>query len=214
MYVSGKSLNGDDDDEDDNDGGGNENDYWYMGSTPRSSAQVAYTLYGVKKDAATGGLFTRNNANSKAGGCQSHTYINSFYTSAGFTAFTGSLYAAGVDGFSNYAAGGGEEEDDDAISATCKNGQGIVCTASGGFVHNQYSQSGDGDDDATVCDANHLVAVVDEMKYLNAALQETGCYQIYDSATAVTAANDNGEKDQTGRQLQPSAVAADLLGFL
>lgn len=166
-----------------------ENDYWYLGSVPLPLPNVAFALYGVKK------IQTQSRLKRGRPGCNSRTYINSFYTTSGFTAFTGSLYAAGVDGFSTYAGNNNNNGNNNGmLSATCNNGYGVACSSEHGFVYSQYS-------DAQVCDSKYFVAVVDELDDLNSKLEATDCFQIYDADTA--AQNNNNGNGQNNQNYSP-----------
>lgn len=154
-----------------------EDDYWYLGSVPLSLPNVAYTLYGVKKN--------QNRFKKLREGCHTGSYINSFYTTAGFTTFTGSLYAAGVDGFSSYAS----NNDGGGLSAKCGNGYGVACDANHDFVYNQY-------DDNKVCDSRYYVTTADPLSDLNAKLAKTKCFEIYNANTATSSQNNNNNNNQ------------------
>lgn len=78
----------------DEDGGVDENDYWYMGSVPPMGANVAFSLYGVLKESD----------GKQTAGCNKGTFINSFYTNAGFNDFARSMNYAGLNDFSPYAS--------------------------------------------------------------------------------------------------------------
>lgn len=201
MVASTKNMNGRDDR-----GNGDENDYWYMGTAPVNAAQVAFTLYGVRKDAKTTGLFGRTRR-----GCNSGTYINSFYSAAGFNAYAAALYAAGVTSLANYANsdGGGDDNGGGPTSAKCGNGYGVTCNATGAFSYNEYAYQSSG---GTVCDSDNFVAVVDPLDDLNAALAASGCFEIYNADTVV-ANNDNSYLPvQTLLTYSASCSLQDLAG--
>lgn len=136
-----------------------EDDYWYMGSMPPFGPNAAFSLYGNLK----GDTFT---------GCDKSTFINSFYTSDGFTTFTNSMYYAGVSGFSYV----GDDDDDGSstLSAKCKGSYGVGCDANYGFVVQKYS--------GNLCDPQYTSKVLNTLSDLNSALSSAQCIQIYDSS--------------------------------
>jgi hypothetical protein len=140
--------------EPDEDGEVDENDYWYMGKIPPMGANVAFSLYGHLK--SHGGTFK---------GCDQNSFINSFYTRAGFTAFTNAMQSAGVSGFSSY--------DSDSFSADCQGGYGVGCDASGGFASYTYSSS--------LCDPQTITATTNQLSNLNKAMESVQCIKIFDT---------------------------------
>jgi len=163
----------------------NENeDSWYMGTVPLRQANVAFSLYGVKK--SEDGTY-----NSKNSGCSAATFINSFVTTASFRTFTDSLAAAGVDSF-NQEQDGEEEDGADAYDVCSDDGYGVGCSSSGAFVYNLYSQNANGD---YICDKNHVANVFDEMDDWNTNIESTSCFEIYNAQTAYAANDDGGDGD-------------------
>jgi hypothetical protein len=134
------------------DGGGEENDYWYMGKIPSMQANVAFSLYGQLSGQ---GSFP---------GCNSLTFINSFYTTTGYTAFSKALYYAGASGFSSSSSGV-------SYGAECQGGYGVGCDTSGGFAVHQYSTS--------VCDPANVTKTTNTLSNLNSAMKNVQCTQIY-----------------------------------
>ena len=128
-----------------------ENDQWYQGAMPDMGANVAFSLYGSLKG-------------HRFGGCGKKTFINSFYTNAGFEAFASAMYKAGASGFSNYA---------NSYSSTCGGGYGVGCDYTNGFAVHTYSS-----DD---CNPAYYSGVSDPMTDFNAAMNGAQCIQIYDA---------------------------------
>lgn len=124
--------------------------FWYQGAVPLLKANVAYSLYGVKKQS--------DGIGSKAGLCKSGTFINSFITAASFQVFTDSLTSAGAHGFSQQQ---GDDGDDSYSFDGCSNmGYGVGCL-SGSLVYNSYAQDENGN---YICDNNHVAALLDTME--------------------------------------------------
>ena len=134
------------------DGGGEENDYWYMGKIPSMEANVAFSLYG------------QLNGQGTFPGCNSLTFINSFYTTTGYTAFSKALYYAGGSGFSSSSSGV-------SYGAECQGGYGVGCDTSGGFAVHQYSSS--------ICDPANMTKTTNTLSSLNSAMKNVQCSQIY-----------------------------------
>jgi hypothetical protein len=145
-----------------------ENDYWYMGKIPPMGANVAFSLYGHLK--SHGGSFK---------GCDQNSFINSFYTRAGFTAFTNAMQSAGVSGFSSY--------DSSSISAECQGGSGIGCDASGGFATYTYSSS--------LCDPQTITTTTNQLSNLNKAMQSVQCIKIFDTYRSYSSYTSNNNDD-------------------
>ena len=151
-----------------------------MGAVPLRQANVAYSLYGVKKQEDGSSA-----SSSSTGGCTTSTFINSFVTTASFLTVTNSLIAAGVEGFDAAQQDGDDAVDYDICS---DEGYGVGCSSSGSLVYNLYSQNANGD---YVCDKNHVAAVIDTMDDWNSDLGATGCFEIYNAAAAYTDDDNN-----------------------
>ena len=136
----------------DEDEGVEENDYWYMGKIPSMQANVAFSLYG------------HLNGQSSFSGCNSMTFINSFYTTTGYTAFSKALYYAGTTGFSSSSTG-------ISYGAECQGGYGVGCDTSGGFAVHQYSTS--------TCNPANYTKTTNTLTNLNSAMKNVQCTQIY-----------------------------------
>jgi hypothetical protein len=129
-----------------------ENDYWYMGKIPSMQANVAFSLYG------------HLNGQGSFSGCNALTFINSFYTTTGYTAFSKALYYAGASGFSSSSSG-------ISYGAECQGGYGVGCDTSGGFAVHQYSTS--------VCNPANYTKTTNTLTNLNSAMKNVLCTQIY-----------------------------------
>ena len=153
-----------------------ENDYWYLGKIPSMQANVAFSLYG------------QLNGQGTFPGCNSLTFINSFYTTTGYTAFSKALYYAGASGFSSSSTGV-------SYGAECQNGYGVGCDSSGGFAVHQYSSS--------VCNPANVTKTTNTLSNLNSAMKNVQCTQIYSksktygsySSSSSSSNNDDGSDD-------------------
>jgi hypothetical protein len=183
-----------------------ENDYWYIGATPLAAAQVAFSLYGVKKDASMQrtGLFSRWWFQGKEqSGCHRASFINSFYTSVGASVFTSLLYAAGISDLASYNS-------DNSVMSSCQiqnnQGSGLACTAwnGGDFTYNQYSISSDSGGSAAMCDFNHVVAVMDSLDDMNHILHnDVQCYELYNADTSSNNNNNNNDNHNNNNNASP-----------
>ncbi|GKY98950.1 hypothetical protein MPSEU_000850800 [Mayamaea pseudoterrestris] len=132
-----------------------ENDYWYMNAMPQSGPNIAFSLYGSLKKG-------RNFS-----GCNKRTYINSFYTTAGFSVFADTLASAGI-------SNAGTE-----YSATCSNNAQLAChdnSKSSSFVLLNYN----GD-----CGSSRVKSktIPSELAAFNSMLaNEAQCAKIYSSS--------------------------------
>lgn len=142
-----------------------ENDYWYMGKIPPMGANVAFSLYGKLKN------------KSSFSGCDSSTFINSFYTNQGFTDFETAMQYAGVSAFSNNGGSG--------YTAECGGGYGVGCDTVNGFALHKYSTS--------TCNPDMVSSVMDEMYNMNQAMASVDCVKIYDGSSY--SSNDDADGD-------------------
>lgn len=131
-----------------------ENDYWYMGKVSPFGANVAYSLYGSLK----GETFQ---------GCNSNSFINSFYTRTGFQEFVYAMTYAGVSGFKNY--------DFSAYSSECQGYSGVGCDYQNGFAVHKYSTQN--------CDPAYYTGTTNTLSTLNNAMNGAQCVQIYDRSS-------------------------------
>ncbi len=154
-------------------GGGGSDEFWYLGRTQCFRANVAYSLFGVKKGQSTDSP------------CSSSQYINSFFTTGGIESFgdnVGVAYAnygvsttctATFSGAEGDQAQGGDRDHNqlyfpDYTSTT------LGCSASGQFINATFQ--------GAYCDGNHFLSNAGEFTDLNNDLGSLGCYQVYDSA--------------------------------
>lgn len=163
-----------------------------MGSTQCFRANVAYSLYGVKKGSST------SNA------CSSANYIDSFFTTGGIESFgdyTGINYdyygASAVcelngNGQGNQENGEPEEEQEYAMS----NGQlyfsdytskATACSSDGNFITAHFK--------GAYCNGNHFQYSYGEIEGLNEELTEFSCFKIYD-ASGYYGSDDDAEEDE------------------
>lgn len=179
-------------------------------------ANVAFSLYG-----------TLLGDNDHKEGCSRQTYINSFYTTAGFTAFSNSMAAAGIENFVYYQddeSGDGNDDDDTAVvySAACSSNAddnsgdnaddsasssfGVACTNKGNFAVFEYSGS--------YCRSDQVMNVSDWMLDYNANLEEASCVEIYNVENSDDDNSNDGE--QSGSPLflleQSAACSLDDIG--
>ena len=162
-----------------------ENDYWYMGSVPPMGANVAFTLYGSLK----GESFS---------GCNSDTFINSFYTTTGFDDFVEAMNFAGQSGFSSYAKGyynqiydnGGDDRRErqlsykngkSSLTAYCQGGYGVGCDYNYGFAVHQYKYN--------ECNPQNATYVLDDLSDLNYALEKSDCVRIWNGGSSYSSGN-------------------------
>jgi hypothetical protein len=150
-----------------------ENDYWYMGSVPPFGANVAFSLYGALK----GESFA---------GCSSNTFINSFYTSSGFTDFVYAMQYAGVSQFS--------ATDFSAYSSECGGGYGVGCDYTNGFAVHTYSSD--------ECNPADYTGYSDSMSSFNQAMEAVQCVPIYNSGTS----NSNSYSNSSSYEGTPLAL--------
>lgn len=141
-------------DDEEEEGSVDENDYWYMGKVAPFGANVAYSLYGSLK----GESFS---------GCNSNTFINSFYTRTGFQEFVYAMTYAGVSKFT--------QRDFSGYSSECSGYSGVACDYQNGFAVHTFSTEN--------CDPANSKGATDSMQYLNAAMQSAQCIQIYDRSS-------------------------------
>lgn len=157
-------------------GGDGTTDAWYLGRTQCFRANVAYSLYGVKK------------GQSSDSPCSSSQYINSFFTTGGIESFgdnVGVDYTSyGVSTKCNATLNQANEDDNhqhnqlmypEFTSTT------LGCSASGDFISATF--------EGAFCGGNHFLSNDGEIADLNTDLQNLGCYQIYDSSTNTFAAS-------------------------
>jgi hypothetical protein len=149
-----------------------------MGRTQCFRANIAYSLYGVKKG-----------SNNK-GACNQAHYINSFFTTTGVEAFGDAI---GVDYSSSNATSActyeqiagdaydGNQDysnDDDETSFeymmyTNYLSYGTGCSSSGEFIQAQFQ--------GAYCDGYHYVATTNTMSNFNSNLDSLGCLSVYSS---------------------------------
>jgi hypothetical protein len=146
-----------------------ENDYWYLEKIPPMQANVAFSLYGLLSGQ---GSFQ---------GCNQETFINSFYTSTGFTAFAKAMYYAGMTGFSSSSSS--------SYTAECQGGYGVGCDSSGGFAMHQYSSS--------VCDPSNVTKTTNTLSSLNSAMKNVQCTQIYSKSKSYGSSSYSSGDDST-----------------
>jgi hypothetical protein len=169
----------------DEDEGVEENDYWYMGKIPSMQANVAFSLYG------------HLNGQGTFEGCNQLTFINSFYTTTGYTAFSKALYYAGVTGFSSSGVSYGAE---------CQGGYGVGCDSSGGFAVHQYSTS--------VCNPANITATTNTLTSLNSAMKNVQCSQIYSRSRSYgssSSSSSNGDDSTDDGYSTRSSTSLSLL---
>lgn len=189
---------------------GGDDETWYMGSTPCFRANVAYTLYGVKAGAEVG-----NNP------CDSSNYINSFFTTKGIEAFGDSVglnydqYGAssvcsvsyngayyGYDDNQNNQNGysHGQLMSENYSSST------LGCDASGQFTLATFK--------GATCDGSHFLGnTVDKYNYMNRALGNLGCVQVYAAADEQDE-NENAEEGEEQRQEEGEEEDQSMASYL
>lgn len=150
-----------------------------MGKIPPMGANVAFSLYGQLK--SKGGSFR---------GCDQYSFINSFYTRKGFTAFTTAMQLAGVSGFSSYSSS--------SFTADCQGGYGIGCDSSGGFATHSYSSS--------ECDPQTVTGTKNQQSNLNKAMQSVQCVKIYDTYRSSSYSSSSND-DSNGGSYDGSPLA-------
>lgn len=187
---------------------GGEEATWYLGNTQCFRANVAYTLYGVKAGETPG-----------SSPCSNSNYINSFFTTKGIEAFGDSVginyyqygassvctasYNGGYNGY--YQNGEGENSGEgDEEEATYQNGQLIFedyssstlgCSASGLFTMATFKGAS--------CDGNHFLGNInDKYNYLNRALNNLECVQVYDAYANAEGEDDAENEEEEGEQDQ------------
>jgi hypothetical protein len=185
---------------------GNNNNYWYMGMTECLRAQVAYSLYGVKKG-------------EEDKGCGKGTFINSFFTTGGLEYFVESMATAGVS-FS-------EADDQADITSDCQqvqnnnnNGRKVAeqenvdYTANNQKINEGASSMGVGCSDKSFalktyqgayCDSLSGSEVSDAMSTFNKEISQAQCIVIYD-ASAAAAAQDDGNNQNNNNNNDGSAL--------
>lgn len=159
-----------------------ENDYWYMGKIPPMGANVAYSLYGTLK----GETFK---------GCNKNSFINSFYTNAGFQDFAKAMYYAGQTKFSSAYAS--DDDSSGALTADCMGGYGVGCDYTNGFAVHTYSTD--------VCDPAYVNGVSDDLYDLNQAMNNVECVQIYHASSSSSSSSSYYSSSSS------SGTALDLL---
>ncbi|GKY95056.1 hypothetical protein MPSEU_000469900 [Mayamaea pseudoterrestris] len=132
-----------------------ENDYWYMGSMNSGvgwsyAPQVAFSLYGTLKG-------------SRRKGCGKQTYINSFYTTSGFYAFSNAIANAGI-------ANNGND-----FSLYCQSGVKLSCSS----VNHDFSAISYSDSYCTRGNEQGE-GVPNALAAFNDALNEAKCVEVYD----------------------------------
>lgn len=132
------------------------------------AANVAFSLYGQLKTKS--GSFK---------GCTQDTFINSFYTNSGFTAFASAMKSAGVTGFSTSSV--------TSYTADCQGGVGVGCDASGGFAMHRYKSS--------ICDPQNVTSVSNDLYYVNLAMKNAQCIQIYNSYKSSSYSSSSNDDD-------------------
>jgi hypothetical protein len=188
-YGSGQEYYQGDDDESSNGCGGNQGEvdaYWYMGRTQCFRANIAYSLYGVKKG-----------SNNK-GACNQAHYINSFFTTTGIESFGDSIgldySTAGASSACSYEQIAGDEydgeqeynNDDDATNFeymlyTNYLSYGTGCSSTGEFINATFQ--------GAYCDGYHYVATTDTMNDFNSDLDDLGCLSVYSSSDNINTAS-------------------------
>ena len=168
--------------------------YWYMGSTQKFRANIAFSLYGKLKG-----------SNKK--GCSCDTFINSFFTTWGVQSFVQAMqlqgylqnqdafYAGGngVGGFSSvctrninddgysadaYAYGNGYDISDYVEAGSQRFPNAVSYTLgcyNGAFRMEEYS--------GAACAKPYFTQAIETMDSANSALHSMGCAEIYDSST-------------------------------
>lgn len=161
-----------------------ENDYWYQGSVPPMGANVAFSLYGALK----GQSFS---------GCNKNTFINSFYTNAGFEDFIYAMKYAGVSNFKyNYNGG---------YSSQCSGYSGVGCDYNNGFAVHSYSSQ--------ECNPKNFQKVTDTASSLNKAMNSAQCVKIFDRRNGGTWNGYNYTIEGTPVQLLQSSSACFYQNF-
>jgi hypothetical protein len=158
---------------------------WYTNLAPCYRAQAAYSLYGILKGA-------------EDTGCSKKTFINSFFTSAGFESFTTALAGTGIT-FQSNSNGDDEEEDDGdypgGVSSQCEaekvndddgeqNGYGhnqkmnqgytsygVTCTSNGDYVQSSFVGAS--------CTQSAANTIMNNLTNLNQDLEQAVCVPIY-----------------------------------
>ena len=157
-------------------GGQDENDYWYMNAMPSFGANVAYSLYG----SLAGDEFV---------GCSKKSYINSFYTTSGFTNFATALATAGIDNTGT------------TYSYSCDSGVGISCSDNGNnFVMTTYNNG--------VCRPENAKksSIPSDLASFNTVLKsnDAKCVRIYSAA--------DGDSAPGLLQYSRSCATSDVVG--
>jgi hypothetical protein len=163
-----------------------ENDYWYVGKIPPMGANVAFSLYGHLKSKS--GSFN---------GCTKDTFINSFYTRTGFTAFITAMKAAGASGFSSLSSS--------SFTAECQGGYGVGCDKSGNFVVHKYSSS--------ICDPQNVTSTTNQLSSLNSAMKTADCNKIYTSSYT-SSSYSSSSSSSSGSSSSSSSYSGTALALL
>jgi hypothetical protein len=156
-------------------------DYWYMGYTECFRANAAYTLYGVLSGEADTG-------------CNSKTYINSFFTTSGVEIFTSSMISAGLQ----FSDDDGNADNGDGVSSACEQGGNDGSSDSSSYiqkVYAGYTSYGVGCSGrafaeksyaGAYCDNNAAIAVTDDLTTFNQEITAAQCIPIYNSGQGAT----------------------------
>lgn len=186
---------------------GNNNNYWYMGMTECLRAQVAYSLYGVKKG-------------EEDKGCGKGTFINSFFTKEGLEYFVESMATAGVS-FS-------ETDDQDEITSDCQqvennnnNGRKVAeqadvdYTANNQKINEGVTSMGVGCSDknfalktyqGAYCDSLSGSEITDTMSTFNKEISQVKCILIYDASASAAAEDDGNDQNNNNNNNDGSAL--------
>jgi hypothetical protein len=183
-------------------GNGDKNpyDWWYLGATQCSRANVAFSLYGTLV------------GDDESEGCKKSTYINSFFTTRGIEPFIEAMSEAGVSYFASGNANNvnsyctiiqgdvddGYAYDDDSFEKYAYGthnqayfsgfySQAMMCKR-GKFVKQNF--------EGASCNVNKATKTVDTLANLNTALGSLSCVPIY------TADGGDGRRRRTGGQQQ------------
>jgi len=179
--------------------GGEDEETWYVGLTECYRANVAYSLYGVKKG-------------EQDKGCSKATFINSFFTTSGIETFTAYMATAGVS-FS-------ENDDANQVTSDCNvvegeqddqaNNNNNNYAVNNRKMYQGYTSYGVGCVDnafalkeyqGIYCDERSEPTVTDSMKTFNAEISQAQCVVIYDASSSSNNQNNEGENDEEGDAL-------------
>jgi len=184
--------NGDNDDDPRcNAGDDAEDQPWYMGKTQCYRANIAYSLYGVRKG-----------DDSPRNACGKRYYINSFYTKNGMEDFGNLL------GLENYGEASSQctlvEDDENGDGDEAKNDNGssgvmypnarsyTTACAGGKFVTAMFH--------GAYCTGRSDLQTINELDQLNNELEELDCALVYSAEDENK--NKNGNQNKNGRRLE------------